>query len=62
MSRRPCPFRQTDLKRALLGARAAGIEIARVEINKDGVIVVVPAKPEELDYTGAETNEWNGVT
>ena len=40
-------FRQTVLKRALLGAEAAGIEIARIEISKHGVIVVVPGKHAE---------------
>jgi hypothetical protein len=55
-----CLFRQTDLKRALKGARAAGMEIARVEINKDGVIVIVPGKPSGVAIS-EETNEWNEV-
>jgi hypothetical protein len=46
VSRRPCIFKQTDLTRALKGARAAGMEIARVEIESDGRIVVVPGMPE----------------
>jgi hypothetical protein len=37
-------FRQTDLTRALKGTRAAGIEVARIEIL-DGRIIVVPGKP-----------------
>lgn len=61
MPRGVCLFRQTDLKRALKGARAAGMEIARVEINKDGVIVMVPGKPEEPTDASAEENEWDGV-
>jgi hypothetical protein len=44
VSRRPCVFKQTDLTRALKGARAAGMEIARIEIEKDGRIVVVPGE------------------
>jgi hypothetical protein len=45
MSRRPCMFRETDVKRAVRATRAAGLEIARVEVGKDGLIVVVPGKP-----------------
>ena len=33
MSRRPCTFRETDVKRAVRAVRAAGIEIAGVEIE-----------------------------
>jgi hypothetical protein len=61
MARGPCNFRQTDLKRAIKGARAAGMEVARVEINKDGVIVVVPSKPQEPADERSETNEWDSV-
>ena len=46
MARGPCTFRQTDLKSAIKGARAAGMEIDRVEI-RDGVIVMVASKPGE---------------
>ena len=60
MPRQPCNFRQTDLKRALKGARAAGMEIGRVEINKDGLIVIVPGKPSGVAIS-EETNEWNEV-
>ena len=33
MPRRPCTFRETDIKRALRAVRAAGIEDARLEIE-----------------------------
>jgi hypothetical protein len=58
--RRPSMFRQTDLTRALKGARAAGIEISRVEIDRDGRIVVVVAKREK-DSGIVEYNEWDAV-
>jgi hypothetical protein len=61
MARGPCTFRQTDIKRAIKGATAAGMEIARVEISKDGVIVMVPSKPEEPVDERPETNEWDSV-
>jgi len=41
MARRPCTFKQRDVTRALRGAKAAGIEIQRVEIDKTGKIVLV---------------------
>jgi hypothetical protein len=48
--------------------RAAGLEIARVEIGKDGGIIVVPGKPEgqagavsgDLDRELAEFNAQHG--
>jgi hypothetical protein len=61
MARGACNFRQTDLKRAIKAARAAGMEIARVEISKDGVIAMVPSKPEERVDERSETNEWDSV-
>jgi len=36
------------------------MEIGRVEINKDGVIVIVPGKPSGVAIS-EETNEWNEV-
>lgn len=56
--RRPCLFKKRDVTRATKAVRAAGLEIARVEINKDGVIVVVPGKPEETASSEAAPNEW----
>jgi hypothetical protein len=40
--RRPLIFKKTDLTRALKGVREAGMEIGRIEISKEGVIVMVP--------------------
>jgi hypothetical protein len=47
MARGPLSFRQRDLVRALKGAKAAGLEISRVEIDKDGKIVVIMTKSDE---------------
>lgn len=47
MARGRCSFRKQDVTRALLGAKAAGIQIHRFEIDKDGKIVVVASGPEE---------------
>ncbi|HEX5211645.1 MAG TPA: hypothetical protein VFW22_07925 [Pseudolabrys sp.] len=39
-------FRQVDVARALRATKASGLEIARVEINADGKIVVICGAPE----------------
>jgi hypothetical protein len=44
---RPAPFTQADVKRAVKGAVAAGINVARVEVDKHGKIVVIAGKPGE---------------
>lgn len=46
MPRARCTFRERDLRVAVEAARAAGLEIGRVEIDREGKIVVVAGKPE----------------
>ena len=58
MSRAASTFRQTDVVRALRAARAAGLEVARYEIGKDGKIVVVTGQREAL-VADADINEWD---
>ena len=41
MARAPSTFRQSDITRAIRAARKAGVENVRVEIAKDGRIVIV---------------------
>jgi hypothetical protein len=53
-------FRETDLKRAIKGARAAGMEVGRIEIE-DGKITVVPEKPNIGASVEARTNPWDEV-
>jgi hypothetical protein len=48
--------------RALRATVAAGIEVQRIEIHKDGKIIVVVAKsPECLREIGDHHNEWDEV-
>lgn len=50
-------FTQADLKRAASGVQAAGLSIARIEIDPNGKIVIIPGKPESR--RGA--NEWGDL-
>ena len=47
MARTPSTFRQADVTRAVRAVVAAGVGIARVEIDKSGKIVIVPVKPQQ---------------
>jgi hypothetical protein len=54
MARAPSTFRQKDVTRAIRAAIAAGVDIARIEVAKDGRIVSVtggaqPAVQDDLD-------------
>jgi hypothetical protein len=60
MARAPSIFSQRDVTRAIKATKAAGVDIARVEIAKDGRIVIVTAS--DVAQTGAEEdNEWDRV-
>jgi hypothetical protein len=58
VARRPCTFRQSDLTRALKAARAAGIGIARIEIE-NGKIIVVAGDLKEPEPEARAENEWD---
>jgi hypothetical protein len=58
MSRAPSTFRQQDVTRAVKAVRCAGVDIVRVEIAKDGRIIIVTAADTEPK---AEANEWDRI-
>jgi hypothetical protein len=45
--RRPLTFKMRDVKRATKAVLAAGVEVARVQIVKDGTINVIAGRPEK---------------
>jgi hypothetical protein len=54
MARAPSTFRQADVTKAVKAVRSAGVDIMRVELTKDGSIVIVtreaqPAMQDDLD-------------
>jgi hypothetical protein len=59
MSRGPLIFRQTDVTRAVKAVIAAGLEVARVEVDSEGRIVVIAGKPAPDEGRGA--NEWDRI-
>jgi hypothetical protein len=60
MSRRAAKFTEADVRRALAGARKAGVAV-RVEITPTGTITIISGgKPSEATSV-AESNPWDEV-
>jgi hypothetical protein len=57
MPRAAQKFRQTEVARAIKAVRAAGEDVARVEIDRDGRIVVVIGK-EAPPATNPALERW----
>ena len=50
-------FREADIKRAASGMKRAGFDIARIEIDRTGKIVIIPGQP----IVGKESGEWSDL-
>jgi hypothetical protein len=57
MARGPSMFRQTDLTRALKAALAAGLDVARCEIEANGKIIIVTS-PEVSPGPRTKFDKW----
>ena len=57
MTRAPATFRQSDITRAIRAVRAAGVDKVRIEITRDGKLVIITGTPTEPNQ--AEANEWD---
>jgi hypothetical protein len=60
MARGPCAFKQSDVTKAVKAVVAAGVNVARVEVDKDGRIVVIAGKPAHDGAGASDRNEWDG--
>ena len=58
-ARRPCRFKQRDVARAFKAAKAAGVEVARVDLAPNGTISVIPADPQNPQ--NPSNNEWDDL-
>jgi hypothetical protein len=61
MPRGPSTFRQQDVTRAVKGVTAAGVHIARIEIDKAGKIVIIAGGGTDQRGESTEANEWDRV-
>ena len=61
MARSPSTFRQLDVTRAVKAVAAAGVHISRIEIDKAGKIVIIPAGETDQPGETTEANEWDRV-
>jgi hypothetical protein len=61
MSRGPCTFKQQDVTRALRATVAAGIEVCRVEIDREGKIVMIFGKSEAALSSTNAADGWDDV-
>jgi hypothetical protein len=59
MSRGPATFKASDVTKAIKAVMAAGVEVARVEIDKQGKIVVVPGQAIVTEKGLDDMNEWD---
>jgi hypothetical protein len=62
MARASCTFRRRDVTAAIKAARDAGVEVARVEVDKAGkIIVVAKTEGEQITEINANGNPWDEV-
>jgi hypothetical protein len=61
MGHGPCAFKESDVKRAVKAALAAGLDVAGVRFTKDGGFTVIAGKPgasESEKIGGNEVEDW----
>ena len=58
MSSAPYQFREKEMKRAIVAAGKAGIEIERIDVRRDGTISIIPSKSLERAEQNNSESEW----
>jgi hypothetical protein len=61
MSRRPASFRQSDVTRAIQGARAAGESVRQIEIDSSGKIILIVGESAKRP-TVESLQSWDSVS
>jgi hypothetical protein len=61
MAHGPSTFRQQDVTRAVKAVAAAGVHIARVEIDKTGKITIISIEADGQPGKATGGNEWDRV-
>lgn len=56
-----CTFRQRDVTAAVKAVAAAGVAIARVEVDRAGKIVIIAVGTNGAVEESGGTNEWDSV-
>jgi hypothetical protein len=59
MPRGSCTFKQGDITKAVKAVVAAGVQVARVEVDREGRIIVVVGKP--VEPQAEEASEWDRI-
>jgi len=60
MSYAPSNFRRTDVKRAMQAVQAAGLKVARVELE-GGKVTIIPADGEPVEIAGNSNNSFDKI-
>jgi hypothetical protein len=58
MARGKLSFKKTDVTRAVKAVAAAGVKVARVEVDTAGKIVIIAAGEPESQLAGNELDMW----
>jgi hypothetical protein len=62
MSHGPQTFKKRDVTRAVQAVKAAGEKVQRVEVDKDGRIIVIVGEADQTTVvTTGDVNEWDRI-
>ena len=59
--RRPCLFKERDVKRVLRAVLAMGLGVGDVKVDRNGTIIVVADEPKKANGQESKHNPWDEV-